>query len=137
MYLGGVAAVADLTSLFNGKISTLDRWLVPLHGNSPDSRGSVRIVCEYEPSDNPPKYGDTVNFTKFCHPRDLYPLEPGRPYKVDPVSGDIYQSPEGWVLSFQAHKNMLICKDRHVSALDSAQDELQTLGERLAYSLLV
>jgi hypothetical protein len=138
MFLG-VASV-DLTSLFNGKISTLDRWL-PLHGNSPDSRGSVRIVCEYEPSDIPPKYGDTVNFTRFCHPRDLYPLEPGRPYKVDQVNGDIvllsYQSPEGWVLSFQAHKNMLICKDRHVSALDSAQDELQTLGERLAYSPLV
>ena len=138
MFLG-VASV-DLTRLFTGKISTMDRWL-PLHGNSPDSRSSVRIVCEYEPSDIPPKCGDIVNFTRFCHPRDLYPLEPGRPYKVDQVNGDIvllsYESPEGWVLSFQAHKNMLICKERHVSALDSAQDELQTLGERLAYSPLV
>jgi hypothetical protein len=138
MFLG-VASV-DLSRLFTGKISTLDRWL-PLQGTSQDSTGSVRIVCEYEPSDIPPKPGDICRFTTFSHPKDLYPLEPGRPYKVDQVHGDIvllsYQSQEGWVLSFQAHKNMLICEERHVSALNSAQDELQTLGERLAYSPLV
>ena len=48
-----------------------------------------------------------------------------------------YESQERWVLSFQAHKNMLICEERHVSALNTAQDELQTLGERLSVSPLV
>jgi hypothetical protein len=138
MFLG-VASV-DLTTLLTGRIPTLDKWL-KLHGNSPDSRGAVRIVCEYEPSDVPPKHGDVVQFTRFCHPKDLYPLEPGRPYTVDQVRGDIvllsYQSPEGWVLSFQAHKNMLICKERHISALNSAQDELKTWEERLRNSPLV
>jgi len=140
MFLG--AASIDLTRLFTGKISTLDKWLT-LHGTSADSKGSVRIVCEYEPSDAPPKPGDICRFTRFCHPKDLYPLEPGRAYSVEKVQngGDIvllsYESQEGWVLSFQAHKNMLICEERHVSVLDTAQDELQTFGERLAYSPLV
>jgi U-box domain/C2 domain len=137
----GVASV-DLTRLFTGKISTLDKWL-PLQGVSQDSRSLVRIVCEYEPSDIPPKPGDICKFTRFCHPKDLYPLEPGRSYKVDQVTqnGEIvllsYESQEGWVLSFQAHKNMLICEERHVSALDTAQGELQTLGERLSHSPLL
>ena len=56
-------------------------------------------------------------------------------------NGDViclsYESQEGWFLSFQAHKNMLICEERHVSALNTAQDELQTLGERLKVSPLV
>ncbi|KAG7371155.1 U-box domain containing protein [Nitzschia inconspicua] len=140
LFLG--AASVDLTRLFTGKISTLDKWL-PLQGVSNDSRGLVRIVCEYEPSDIPPKQGDICKFTRFCHPKDLYPLEPGRSYKVEQVTqnGEIvllsYESQEGWVLSFQAHKNMLICEERHVSALDTAQDELQTLGERLAHSPLL
>lgn len=147
----GVASV-DLTRLFTGKMHTLDKWL-PLQGtaaatsteNSSSSRNNslVRIVCEYEPSDIPPKQGDICKFTRFCHPKDLYPLEPGRSYKVDQVTqnGEVvllsYESQEGWVLSFQAHKNMLICEERHVSALESAHEELQTLGERLAYSPLV
>jgi hypothetical protein len=137
----GVASI-DLTRLFTGKISTLDKWL-PLQGASYDSRGLIRVVCEYEPSDIPPKPGDLCKFTRFCHPKDLYPLEPGRSYKVDQVTqnGEIvllsYESKEGWVLSFQAHKNMLMCEERHVGVLDTAQDELITLGERLTYSPLV
>ncbi len=135
----GVATV-DLTHLFTGKVASLDRWL-PLHGTSQDAKGSVRVVCEYELSDTPPNVGDICRFNRFCHPRDLYPLEPARPFRVEQVTGDVvllsYESQEGWVLSFQAHKNMLFCEERHVSALDSAQDELATFQERLAFSPLV
>jgi len=154
----GMASI-DLTRLFTGKVAELDEWL-PLTGTSTyndDRRGSdypssmkegkraasVRIVCEYEVSDVPPNPGDICRFTRFCHPQDLYPLEPARLYKVEEVrnNGEVvhlsYESKEGWVLSFQAHKNMLICEERHVSALDTAQTELHTLGERLSVSPLV
>jgi len=150
----GMASI-DLTRLFTGKVPELDEWL-PLSGTRSYNDGhrnadmkegrrvaSVRIMCEYEASDVPPKAGDICRFTRFCHPKDLYPLEPARSYKVDQVhdNGEVvhlsYESPEGWLLSFQAHKNMLICEERHVSALNTAQDELQTLGERLSVSPLV
>ncbi len=154
----GMASI-DLTRLFTGKVAALDEWL-PLTGTSaynddrrssdyPSSMkegrraASVRIVCEYEVSDVPPNPGDICRFTRFCHPQDLYPLEPARPYKVERVrnNGEVvhlsYESKEGWVLSFQVHKNMLICEERHISALDTAQTELQTLGERLSVSPLV
>jgi len=154
----GMASI-DLTRLFTGKVSELDEWL-PLTGTTAYNDGrrnldyqssmkgrhrgaSVRIMCEYEVSDVPPKAGDICRFTRFCHPKDLYPLEPTRSYKVEQVhaSGDFmhlsYESQEGWFLSFQAHNNMLICEERHVSALNTAQDELQTLGERLSVSPLV
>ncbi|VEU35205.1 unnamed protein product [Pseudo-nitzschia multistriata] len=156
----GMASI-DLAALFTGMVPELDEW-VPLHGTASDhhhvghqehyrssnrhrtTRGAaVRIVCEYEPSDAPPKPGDICRFTKFCHPRDLYPLEPSRSYKVDTVRGNgtavilSYESPEGWLLSFQAHRNMLFTEERHVSPLNTAQDELQTLGERLAVSPLI
>ena len=154
----GMASI-DLTRLFTGKVAELDEWL-PLTGTSTyveDRRNSdyqssmkegrrgasVRIVCEYEVSDVPPNPGDTCRFTRFCHPQDLYPLEPARPYKVAQVhdNGEViylsYESKEGWVLSFQAHKNMLVVEERHVGALDTAQTQLQTLGERLSVSPLV
>lgn len=150
----GMASI-DLTRLFTGKVPELDEWL-PLSGSRSYNDGhrnvdvkegrrvaSVRIMCEYEASDVPPKAGDICRFTRFSHPKDLYPLEPARSYKVDQVhdNGDVvhlsYESPEGWLLSFQAHKNMLICEERHFSALNTAQDELQTLGERLSVSPLV
>ena len=154
----GMASI-DLTRLFTGKVAELDEWL-PLTGTSTYTedrqnsdysssmregwRGaSVRVICEYEVSDVPPNPGDICRFTRFCHPQDLYPLEPARQYKVAQVrnNGDVvflsYESKEGWVLSFQAHKNMLICEERHVGALDTAQTQLQTLGERLSVSPLV
>ena len=142
----GVASI-DLTRLFTGKVSTIDKWL-PLQGTAAhkdsDSHNHaapamVRVCCEYEPSDVPPRHGDICRFTSFCHPKDLFPLEPGRPYKVEQVlPNDIvmlsYESPEKWILTFEAHRNMLICEERHVSMLDTAQDELHTFQERLAYS---
>ena len=146
----GMASI-DLSQLLTGQQSQLDQWL-PLHGTMgdtghPDNRksaASVRISCEYELSDVPPKVGDICRFNRFCDPKDLYPLEPDKSYKVEEVhnNGEIVllsyvSSPEGWRLAFQAHKNMLICEERHVSALNTAQDELKTLGERLYVSPLV
>mmetsp|Transcript_11075 Transcript_11075/g.26595 ORF Transcript_11075/g.26595 Transcript_11075/m.26595 type:complete len:556 (-) Transcript_11075:191-1858(-) len=154
----GMASI-DLTRLFTGKVTHFDQWL-PLTGTSTDiesrtnlnSRSSrkegnkgasLRIICEYEVSDLPPKPGDVCRFTSFCHPRDLYPLDHARSYRIDRVKDDgnlvflSYESQEGWSLSFQVHKNMLICEERHISALNTAQDELQTLGERLSVSPLV
>eukprot|EP00536_Pseudo-nitzschia_multiseries_P012844 jgi/Psemu1/320337/estExt_fgenesh1_pm.C_5120001 len=157
----GMASI-DLTALLTGRVTEFDEW-IPLNGTASDHnnqqngrpsdhrssrrpgsrRASVRVVCEYEPVHPGPNPGDTCRFTRFCHPRDLYPLEPARSYRVDRVldNGDVamlsYESQEGWVLSFQAHKNMLVCEERHVSPLDLAQDELQTLGERLSVSPLV
>lgn len=154
----GMASI-DLTRLFTGKVSELDEWL-SLSGTSTYNDGcrnsdnkpfkkegnngaSVRVMCEYEVSDLSPKAGDICRFTRFCHPKDLFPLEPALSYKVDEVHNNhefvllSHQSEEGWLLSFQAHKNMLICEERHASVLNTAQDELQTLGERLSVSPLV
>jgi hypothetical protein len=145
----GMASI-DLIQLLTGQRPVLDEWL-PLHGTSNDistgrsskAGASVRIICEYELSDVPPNAGDIYRFNRFCHPKDLYPLEPGGSYRVDKVhnNGEIvllsYESRERWVLSFQANKKMLVCEERHVSALNTAQDELQTLGERLSVSPLV
>lgn len=134
----GMASI-DLTALVTGKVAEVDEWL-GLNGTFRNSKASVRVVCEYEVSDVPPKAGDLCRFTKFCHPRDLYPLEASRLYKVDSVDGNIvllsYESPEGWHLSFQAHTKMLICEERQASPM-WAQEELQSLGERLSASPLV
>ena len=135
----GMAAV-DLTCLFTGRDRTIDEWL-PLTGTSENSRGSVRIVCEYESSDPPPRPGDFCRFTTYCHPKDLFPLEPGRQYRVAEVEGDnlliSYTSQEGWVCTFEAHRYMVVCEQRHHSAVESAQDELASLAERLSHSPLI
>ena len=154
----GMASI-DLTRLFTGKVLHFDQWL-PLTGTSTDIEGrtnsksrmprkvgnegaSLRIMCEYEVNDLPPKTGDVCRFTRFCHPKDLYPLDPARSYRIDRVKDDgnlvilSHETQEGWSLTFQVHKNMLVCEQRHISALNTAQDELQTLSERLFVSPLV
>lgn len=134
----GMASI-DLQRLFTGRDHTFDRWL-QLSGTE-TSRGLVRIVCEYEPSDPPPRPGDYCRFTRYCHPRDLYPLKCGRQYRIAEVDGDIvlisYTTSEGWVCSFQAHRFMLICEERHHSTVEVAQDEFASMAERLSYSPLV
>ena len=131
----GMASV-DLMELFTGRRHTFDEWL-PLSGTE-YSQGRIRIVCEYEASDPPPRPGDYVRFTSFCHPADLYPVEPGRKYQVAELDGDdviiSYKTPEGWICSFQAHRFMLICDERHHNALEYCQDELASLSERLTHS---
>ena len=134
----GMASV-DLTQIFTGLRQNFDEWL-PLSGTE-HSRGAVRVVCEYEPSDTPPRVGDFCRFTSFCHPADLFPLNPGLCYKVSEVDGDnvilSYESPERWVCSFQAHRYMLLCEERHHGAVEICQDELASLTERLVHSPMV
>lgn len=134
----GMASI-DLQRLFTGRDHTFDGWLT-LSGTE-TSRGSVRLVCEYEPSDPPPRPGDFCRFTRFCSPRDLYPLQCGRQYRVAEVDGDTvlisYTTQEGWVCTFQAHRFMLICEERHSSTVEVAQDEFASVAERLSHSPLV
>jgi hypothetical protein len=134
----GMASI-DLTRLFTGRDRTFDEWL-RLSGTE-TSRGSVRIVCEYETTDTPPRPGDYCRFTRYCQPRDLYPLECGLQYRVAEVHGDMvliaYTTQEGWVCSFQAHRYMLVCEERHNTAVETAQDEFASLAERLTHSPLV
>jgi hypothetical protein len=89
--------------------SRFDEWL-PLQGGPSSSSSSsshhhpsVRLVCEYEPSDPPPHQGDTVQFTRFCRPCDLYPVSPiGATFVVEEGCNDsdlvLLQttSREGW-----------------------------------------
>jgi hypothetical protein len=133
-------ASADLTELVTGRLHTFDQWL-PLSGAGQNSRGKVRIVCEYEASDPSPRSGDLVRFTTYCHPADLFPLVAGRLYQVAETNGDdviiSYESPEGWICTFQTHRYSLICEERRHTALEAAQDELASLTERLKHSPMV
>lgn len=140
----------DVTPLLNGKAVTLDKWL-PLTGMSSDDddkksarrprRGSVRIVVEYEASDPPPRPGDIVRFSRFVDAADLYPVPPCDAYRVDEVIGDsvimTYTTPEGWLCSFQAHRFMLICEERHHGAVELCQEELASVAERLGQSPMI
>ncbi len=134
----GMASI-NLQRLLTGRDHTFDGWL-QLSGTE-TSRGSVRVVCEYEPSDPPPRPGDYCRFTRYCSPRDLYPLKCGRQYRIAEVNGDnvliSYTTSEGWVCSFQAHRFMLICEERHHSTVEVAQDEFASMAERLSHSPLV
>jgi hypothetical protein len=134
----------DLTHLLTGKVSSVDEWLPLTGANKQHSsrRSRVRVVCEYDPSDSAPRAGDMVRFTDFCHHTDLYPLYHGRKYKVvDSADGDMvkleHETPEGWVTTFQVHRYMLICEERHHSTVELYQDELITMTERIANSAMV
>jgi hypothetical protein len=137
----GMASI-DVTPLLTGKITTLDKWL-PLTGtpSKDKSRATARIVVEYEASDPPPRPGDVVRFCRFVDASDLYPVPPCDSYRVDEVVGDNiilqYPTPEGWLCTFQAHRFMLICVERHQGAVEVYQEELANLAERLGKSPLV
>ena len=131
----------DVTPLLTGKVVTMDKWL-PLVGTNKDMpRGTVRIVCEYEASDPPPRPGDLVRFSRFCDAADLYPVPVCEAHRVEEVEGDnvlvTYATPEGWLCTFQAHRFMLICEERHQGAVEICQEELASLAERLGKSPLV
>jgi len=129
----------DVTAIITGKQSGFDQWL-PLQGSN-SNKAAIRVVCEYETSDAAPKPGDTVKFTDFCAPVDLYPAVPGRYYSVHEVEGDdvliSWTSNEGWVSTFRVHRFMLICVNRHHSVVDLCQDELASIRERIAYSPMI
>ena len=128
----------DVRPLLTGKTVTIDRWL-PLTTGMDQSRGKVRIVCEYEASDPPPRKGDWVRFTRFCNPEDLYPVPTTRTFRVTEVDGDdvmlSYQTDaEGWWCTFLAHRLALICQERHRGALNVCEEELASVTERLSHS---
>ncbi|GKY95070.1 hypothetical protein MPSEU_000471200 [Mayamaea pseudoterrestris] len=135
----------DMTSLITGKLRTFDEW-ISLSGGSSSMRTnrtpSVRIVAEYEASDAPPHKGDLVRFTRFCEPADLYPALVDGYYAVveDGVgnAGDnvliSFTSQEGWVSTFQCHRFMLICVERHTSSLDHLENEVISIAQRLSVS---
>uniref|UniRef100_A0A7S2UGV6 U-box domain-containing protein n=1 Tax=Attheya septentrionalis TaxID=420275 RepID=A0A7S2UGV6_9STRA len=138
----------DLTPLLTGKMTSIDKWL-PLSGQldvggSDRSNGAVRVICEYDSTDPPPRRGDLVRFTGFCNPVDLYPIPVGRTFLVEEVGPDdpdsiilSYTTPEGWKSSFAAHRYMLICAVRHRRALEKYHDEISAVAKRFAHSPLV
>jgi C2 domain len=129
----------DLTALLTGKRCLVDDWLPLMSSTS----GSVRVVCEYEPSDIPPSVGDKVQFTRFCHPADLFPINPSMTYAVEGVVDRDrillgHTSPEGWTCSFVVHRHQVICMDRRqYNAVEVAKEEWQSITERLSHSPLV
>jgi len=129
-------ASLDITPLLTGKKMASDRWL-PLDGGE----GTVRIVCEYEASDSPPKVGDIVSFARFCSEADLYPVPITLLYKVKELDHDDivleYTTPEGWICTFIAHRSMVICEERHQAMLVTYQQELFSMRERLTFSPLL
>lgn len=132
-------AMVDVTHVLTGKSPSFDEW-IPLLGTE-NSRGKLRIVCEYEATDPPPRTGDKLRFTGYCSPAALYPVPPGLTYVVEEVDGDelvlSYYSPEGWLCTFSSHRFCFVCEERHQGAIETYQQELANLAERLAFSPLV
>jgi U-box domain len=173
----GMASI-DITSLLTGKVSMIDEWLTLSGGfaesgmyhtrnnnNRQRTLSTVRIICEYEPTDAIPQQGDYIQFTKFCNPSDLYPLMATSHslYKVEAVydndsaNGDddfvlISSIPSAsnsslmdgrsvndyWKSSFLVHRYMLIlCKEREPTIIETCREEIITVAERIAVSPLV
>ena len=143
-------ASIDVTRVLTGAVPILDQWLpLRVEGRSAEGggrdfdkdftySGEVRVACEYEPSDPPPRPGDHCRFTRFCDPADLYPIPPSHAFRVDEVEGDevvlSYTSPEGWLCTFRAHRYAIVCAERHKAALEACSQRIVELTERLAQS---
>mmetsp|Transcript_34609 Transcript_34609/g.69916 ORF Transcript_34609/g.69916 Transcript_34609/m.69916 type:complete len:547 (+) Transcript_34609:105-1745(+) len=129
----------DVTQVLTGKTRQFDRW-IPLGGGG-NATGEVRIVCEYDSADPPPRHGDLCRFTGFCDPADLYPAPASEVYRVDDLDGDdvvlSYTSPEGWLCTFKAHRYMLICAVRHQAAIERYEAEIIEIVQKLAQSPVV
>jgi len=130
----------DVTQVLTGKVRNFDRW-IPLGGCGDDTAGEVRIICEYDAADPPPRHGDLCRFTGFCNPADLYPAPTTIAYRVDELDGDevilSYTSPEGWLCTFKAHRYMLICAVRHQAAIERYEAEVIEIVQKLAQSPMV
>ena len=132
-------AFVDLRPVITGQIACFDQWL-PLRGGD-NITGEVRIVCEYDPSDPPVRPGDRIKLNGFSRARDLFPIATSSTFLVDDVQGDeivlSYTSPEGWLCTFQVHRYMIICAERHQAALELYQDQILEIAEKLKYSPIV
>ncbi|KAL3764536.1 hypothetical protein ACHAW5_004800 [Stephanodiscus triporus] len=151
-----------------GKTPYFDEWCALHHHNDGDSRGDrghrvedagrVRIVIEYEPTDPPPRPGDTCVFANV-HPLagELYPIAPysiregtGRShagksltcrpktYRVEEVVGDnvvlSYQTSEGWQCTFEVHRYLLLCVERYQGAVEKYREQVLDLCDNLSQS---
>lgn len=129
----------DVTQVLTGKVRNFDRW-IPLGGGD-DVTGEVRIICEYDAADPPPRHGDLCRFTGFCNPADLYPAPASIAYRVDELDGDdvilSYTSPEGWLCTFKAHRYQVICAVRHQAAIKRYEAEVIEIVQKLAQSPMV
>lgn len=146
----------NVNTLLTGKDALIDEWF-PLTGGPPSAPSTIRIVCEYEPSEARPGVGQLVRFTEFCAESDVYPLPIDGIYQVTSTSlrnADMVMisttepSPEGWISSFTVHRHQvrltgsdgsrrLIGGTGPTSVWDVCQDELLHVSQRLQHSPLV
>lgn len=127
--------------------------------------GRVRIVIEYEPTDPPPRPGDVCVFANvYPFVDDLYPIPPfsmirtnshrwsssstkavaRRPktFCVEEVVGDhivlSYHTPiENWKCTFEVHRYLLLCIERHQAAVEKVREQVLDLCDNLVQSPVV
>eukprot|EP00559_Dactyliosolen_fragilissimus_P008860 CAMPEP_0184858494 /NCGR_PEP_ID=MMETSP0580-20130426/3578_1 /TAXON_ID=1118495 /ORGANISM="Dactyliosolen fragilissimus" /LENGTH=593 /DNA_ID=CAMNT_0027354661 /DNA_START=205 /DNA_END=1986 /DNA_ORIENTATION=- len=160
----GMAEI-DITPILTGKLSCIDQWLnlsdendvsseIGKEGNAHISNaksknlkqqdanrsitGKVRIICEYETTDPPPRPGDKCRFTGFIPPSHVFPIPPSQLFRVDDIDcNDVllsYITKEGWESTFRAHRFMLICAERHQTALEQYQEDIIEIADKLRHS---
>ena len=163
-HLGG--ATINVNSIITGKLPYIDSW-IPLHmnqhyqhtssnstsnnsqyssygstnNNAIPYNGEVRIICEYEPTDPPPRPGDMCRLTGFCNPTHyLYPLtNPSQLFLVNDILGNdvilSYKStPENWNCQFRVHRHMIVCAVRHQAAIEKYRDHIINIADKLVQS---
>uniref|UniRef100_A0A7S4UT27 U-box domain-containing protein n=1 Tax=Ditylum brightwellii TaxID=49249 RepID=A0A7S4UT27_9STRA len=144
----------NIRHLLTGKVTIIDEWF-PLSDNGTNSdddddsddiysysAGEVRLLCEYEPTDPPPRTGDLCRITGFCCPTDLYPVPAHLLFRVDEMDGDdiilSYKTEEeGWHCTFVVHRFSVICAKRHQAAIERYREGLVDAANKLVHSPLV
>jgi hypothetical protein len=128
--------------------------------------GRVRIVIEYEPTDPPPRPGDMCVFANVYPIVDeFYPIPPfsmirtnnhrwsssssskavlcrPKTFCVEEVVGDhvvlSYQTPvENWKCTFEVHRYLLLCVERHQAAVEKYREQVLDLCDNLVQSPVV
>ena len=155
----------NVLQILCGKTPYFDEWCT-IHNNTTNNNkentmtGRVRIVIEYDPTDPPPRYGDTCVFANvYPLGPELYPIAPytirnstsitGRklstiikrpkPYRVEEVVGDnvilSYQTlNEGWQCTFEVHRYLLLCVERHQPSMEKYREQIMDLVDNVSQS---
>jgi hypothetical protein len=153
----------NVLQILCGKTPYFDEWCT-IHNTTNNKEnsmtGRVRIVIEYDPTDPPPRYGDTCIFANvYPLHADLYPIAPytirnstsitgrklstiiKRPklYRVEEVVGDnvilSYQTPnEGWQCTFEVHRYLLLCVDRYQPSMEKYREQIMDLVDNVSQS---
>ena len=153
----------NVLQILCGKTPYFDEWCT-IHNTTNNKEnsmtGRVRIVIEYDPTDPPPRYGDTCIFANvYPLHADLYPIAPytirnstsitgrklstiiKRPklYRVEEVVGDnvilSYQTPnEGWQCTFEVHRYLLLCVERHQPSMEKYREQIMDLVDNVSQS---